>query len=572
MTKRFLSLFLAVILMMSVLSLATLFTHAESNAAEKLGDVDGDGEIAILDATAIQRHLASLKTLSDSEIRRGKVSGEAELTILDATLIQRYLASLIDRFPAADTAPTDSPTEPYTDEPTGFHAYTITVRDDGISKAYASTDGVIEGADYVTLTAEPKASYTFKQWQISGNYTIISGSLTDAVLVIAPHSDITALAQFEKEAPEEATKVKDNITVYFSNNKNWSTVNAYIYKQSTGTAMSAWPGKAMTYVKTNDMGEKVYSVTADVTKYDRIIFNNGSQQTTDTPLTKASSGYFIIGESNGKLLAGLYPYGQNSEGSIKTVSMNYPDGYKKNIYIWTPVGYNPADKTKKYSVLYMCDGQNLFGQKTTLSGYEWECDETVLSLMQNGGDGVIVVGVDNSTDKRDHELTPNIGALSPTASASFKNGGGKVFSDFVVDTVIPYVESNYNVNSIRGIAGSSSGGIEAFYIGVEHPETFRYVGALSPAFLLFEKTVWDSYLSEKDFSGNVPRIYFYNGNSSKDSLERRLYTDAVAMEGWMKSHGYPADKMATVVDNDGVHSEAFWALYFPELLSYGLNL
>lgn len=499
MKKRILSLILTAVLMLSILFSTTLFTRA----ADTLGDVDGDGEIAILDATDIQRHLAGLTTLDQGAIARGKVSGGDELVILDATLIQRWLAKLIDRFPAEEIKPTEAPTVKPTEPP----------------------------------TQPPTEKPT--------------------------------------EPIEEVNKVKNNITVYFSNNKNWSTVNAYIYNYATNTPMSQWPGSAMKYVKTNDMGEKVYSVTVDAAKYDRVIFNNGTQQTTDTPLTKSNSGYFIIGSSNGKLLAGLYPYGQDGEGNIKTVSMNYPDGYKKKVYIWTPVGYDPADKTKKYSVLYMCDGQNLFGQTSTLSGYEWECDETVLSLMQNGGDGVIVVGIDNSTNKRDHELTPNLGELSAIAKqygSSFKNGGGKVYSDFVVDTVIPYVESNYNVNSIRGIAGSSSGGIEAFYIGMEHMDKFRYIGALSPAFLLFEKNVWDSYLSAKDFSGDLPRIYFFNGNSKNDQLEQELYKSAVKMEGWMKTHGYPADKMTTVVDNDGTHSEAFWALYFPEMLSRCLDL
>ena len=377
------------------------------------------------------------------------------------------------------------------------------------------------------------------------------------------------------------TKVKNNITIRFTNNKNWSKVNAYIYNGSTGANLKAWPGTAMTNYTVNSLNEKVYYMTVDVTQYDRIIFNNGTDQTTDTPITKSSTGYFIdpIGKGKaygGKYIAGVYPYGQNGEGNIDTVTMNYPDGYNKKIYIWTPEGYDPADKSKKYSVLYMCDGQNLFGQETTLSGYEWECDETALSLMQNGGDGIIIVGIacGDTEARRNHELTPNLGQLAPIVSGdtSYQNGGGRVFSDFVTDTVIPYVEANYNTNSIRGVAGSSSGGIEAFYIGMENMDKFRYIGALSPAFILYNKSVWDNYLSTKDFSGEVPRIYSFCGNSTQDQLEQALYTNAVAMEGWMTNHGYPSDKMITVTDQDAVHNEGFWALYFPEALSWGLDL
>ena len=521
MSKRILSILLAGVVILSLAAVTATVSYADTSPL--LGDADGDGDVLILDATTIQRILVSLPVTGFNK-DAADTDSDGVVTIIDATNIQRYLTAFKDGYPIGK--PIQAPTQPATQRPTGQPA-----------------------------TANPTQAPTVKPTE-------------------PPTQPPTEAPQ-----PEEPTKVKDNITVYFSNNKNWTTVNAYIYKQSTGTAMSKWPGTAMTYVKTNNEGEKVYSVTVDVTRYDRIIFNNGTDQTTDTPITKASSGYFLdpAGKGKdygGKYLAGLYPYGETREGSIKTVSMDYPDGYKKKVYIWTPAGYNAADKSKKYSVLYMCDGQNLFGQKTTLSGFEWECDETVLSLMKNGGDGVIVVGVDNSTNKRDHELTPNIGKLSATAQSygsSFANGGGKVYSDFMVDTVIPYVEANYNTNSIRGVAGSSSGGIEAFYIGMEHMDKFRYVGALSPAFLLFDKSVWDTYLGAKDFSGNVPRVYFFNGNGN-DQLEQELYKDAVAMEGWMKAKGYPADKMKTVVDNDGTHSEGFWAVYFPEMLSWGLNV
>ena len=501
MMKRFFSLILAAALMLCMICVAVT---AESSAVP--GDADCDGTLAIVDATAIQRHLAGITKLSDEGVALAKVTGNPVLSILDATAIQRKLAGIITSFPCEEQQPTEAkPTEAPTQPPT----------------------------------------------------------------------------QTPTEPHDEVTKVKNNITVYFSNNKKWPVVNAYVYNDATGTAMVAWPGEAMHYVKTNNEGEQVYSYTADVSKYDRIIFNNGSDQTTNTPITKASSGYFVdpIGKDkaySGKYIAGVYPYGQDGEGKVTTISMDYPDGYKKKVYIWTPEGYNANDKSKKYSVLYMCDGQNLFGQASTLSGYEWECDESVLSLMQNGGDGIIVVGVEaGATEaKRNHELTPNLGKLSDLGSGdpSYQNGGGKVFSDFVVNKVIPYVESNYNTNSIRGIAGSSSGGIEAFYIGMEHMDMFRYIGALSPAFILYDKEVWDTYLNTKNFSGDVPRIYFFCGNSSQDLLEQYLYHNATAMEGWMKNHGYPASKMITVTDQEAVHNEGFWALYFPEMLSWCMDL
>ena len=501
---------LSLLLIVTLVLGLVLSVSVSTAAAQLYGDVDGDNDVTIRDTAFIQRFLAGAIELDDAAQTRGDVDADDDVTIRDASMIQRYLSGVIDSFPSGKELPTQAPTIAPTDAPT-----------------QAPTQAPTEPEDVIT-------------------------------------------------------KVKNNIPIYFTNNKKWSKVYAYLFNSETGASQKAWPGTQMTNYTTNSLGENVYSMTVDVTKYDRVIFNNGSVQTTNMPVTKASSGYFVdpIGKNNiysTKYIGGLYPYGQSGEGTLKTVRFTYPDGnYNKNVYIWLPEGYDANDKSKKYSVLYMCDGQNLFGQATTLSGYEWECDESVLSLMQNGGDGVIVVGIAcGDTEKlRNHELTPNLGQLASIVSGdtSYQNGGGKAFSDFVTDTVIPYIDKNYNVNSIRGIAGSSSGGIEAFYIGMENMDKFRYIGALSPAFILYNKSVWDSYLNTKDFSGDVPRIYFFCGNSTQDQLEQALYPNATAMEGWMKNHGYPADKMITKTDAEAVHNEGFWALYFPEMLSWCLDL
>jgi len=58
-----------------------------------LGDADGDGDVSILDATAIQRTLAKLSTKSYVEAA-ADADGDTEITINDATAIQRYIAQL----------------------------------------------------------------------------------------------------------------------------------------------------------------------------------------------------------------------------------------------------------------------------------------------------------------------------------------------------------------------------------------------------------------------------------------------------------------------------------------------
>ncbi len=63
-----------------------------------LGDVNGDGEISVLDATIIQRAVAKLVTLTEAEAACADVDGDGEIAVIDATIIQRFVAKLITEF------------------------------------------------------------------------------------------------------------------------------------------------------------------------------------------------------------------------------------------------------------------------------------------------------------------------------------------------------------------------------------------------------------------------------------------------------------------------------------------
>lgn len=87
MIKRSLSLALAILILMLLTAIIP------TSAAEIIGDADGDGEITIVDATAIQRYLALLPN-ENFDKTAADIYGDGEITILDATAIQRWLAAL----------------------------------------------------------------------------------------------------------------------------------------------------------------------------------------------------------------------------------------------------------------------------------------------------------------------------------------------------------------------------------------------------------------------------------------------------------------------------------------------
>ncbi|MFY7758871.1 MAG: alpha/beta hydrolase-fold protein, partial [Flavobacterium stagni] len=76
----------------------------------------------------------------------------------------------------------------------------------------------------------------------------------------------------------------------------------------------------------------------------------------------------------------------------------------RNIDIWLPKDYST---TKKYSVLYMHDGQMLFDATTTWNKQAWEVDDVMTQLFQSGAiQECIVVGVWNGGATRHADYFP----------------------------------------------------------------------------------------------------------------------------------------------------------------------
>lgn len=310
--------------------------------------------------------------------------------------------------------------------------------------------------------------------------------------------------------------------------------------------------------KSSDEKTALYTGNADPAKFDRVIVTADGTETIELAYNDYVRAWDI---SSGK----PYPGTTVTEPQYDRVTFDYEDR-KKDVLIWKPEDYDPSS-ADKYAVIYMTDGQNLFDRKATSTG-SWGVAESIAEMTANGGQKCIIVGVENGATWRDEELTPDIGKVT---EASYENGKGKYFSDFVMDTVMPYVNEHYNVYTDREhthIAGSSSGGIESFYIAMEHPDKFASVGALSPAFLLYTDDTWVEYLNKKDFSKNAPLVYLYCGNSSADQLEQPLCISTKTMPNNLKVCGYPDDKVVIKLYENGVHNEMYWRAVFPDYLKY----
>lgn len=145
------------------------------------------------------------------------------------------------------------------------------------------------------------------------------------------------------------------------------------------------------------------------------------------------------------------------------------------VRVWLPPGYrDPANLNRRYPVLYMMDGQNLFDVCPSMNHEEWEIDETLTRLINAGKVApIIVVGIDAPDDGplRAAELVPFPDYTSPFPFTPH----GEQWPAFLTDEVMPYVASQYRVRSGRSstaIGGDSYGAIAALYALVTRPHVF----------------------------------------------------------------------------------------------------
>ncbi len=230
---------------------------------------------------------------------------------------------------------------------------------------------------------------------------------------------------------------------------------------------------------------------------------------------------------------------------------------KRKIRIYLPPDYDAANK--KYPVMYMHDGQNLFDYNTSFAG-EWEVDETLNKLYQENGFGLIVIGIDNGGNKRMDEY-------SPWKIGKYGGGEGDAYVEFIVKTLKPYVDKNYRTKPERentAIIGSSMGGLISHYAGLKYPDTFGVVGAFSPSFWLSD-SCYDFATNHSD--NHKTKMYFLAGDNESETMVSNLDK----MIELMKANGFNKENIKSKIVLDGEHNEKLWRENFEETILWLFN-
>ncbi|RZK20672.1 MAG: phosphonate ABC transporter ATP-binding protein [Pedobacter sp.] len=215
----------------------------------------------------------------------------------------------------------------------------------------------------------------------------------------------------------------------------------------------------------------------------------------------------------------------------------------RRIWIYLPKGY--VKSKRKYPVIYMQDGQNLFHANPPRAN-EWAVDSVMDSLIREGSKEMIIVGIDHAGKDRLKEYNPY--------DSQYGKGEGKAYVSFLVETLKPYIDSKYRtLKDVKNtsIAGSSMGGLISMYAIAEYPKVFGSAGVFSPAFWLAPKIYTD--IAERLAGLKNSRIFFVAGDKEGTAMVRDM----------KKVHDIlnPDGKNRNVVlleKEDGKHTEWFW--------------
>lgn len=228
----------------------------------------------------------------------------------------------------------------------------------------------------------------------------------------------------------------------------------------------------------------------------------------------------------------------------------------RDIIVWLPPDYD-MEPEKRFPVLYMHDGQNIFDAVTSYTGVDWQADETATRLISEGKmQGIIIVGIYNSDDRLDEY------SLSPK---------GKLYRDFLVNTLKPFIDKEYRTLPGRehtATMGSSMGGLVSFLLVWYHSRVFSGAGCLSPSFV-YHKSQAIKTLKKSDLPGEKVRIYMDCGGVGG---ERLLYKGCKKVARILRKKGLAAGKdFVFYYDRNANHSEGAWAsrLWRPFLFLFG---
>jgi predicted alpha/beta superfamily hydrolase len=243
---------------------------------------------------------------------------------------------------------------------------------------------------------------------------------------------------------------------------------------------------------------------------------------------------------------------------VDVPSQHLPHPHTVTVHL--PVGYEHQPE-RRYPVLYLHDGQNVFDAHTAFAGVAWEADETAERLQRlRQMTPIIQVGVANTPD-RIREYAPHPGQADDLVHKHAR---------FLMEEVKPFIDRTYRTKSearFTGICGSSLGGLSSVYLTREYPEVFGRCAAMSPSLWWDDERYLQAALDTPKGLGQAT-MWIDIGSAEGFSEAGRKANVRRASKLANRLASFHPDRVRFVEVPDGLHNESAWAARYPDMLRF----
>lgn len=225
-------------------------------------------------------------------------------------------------------------------------------------------------------------------------------------------------------------------------------------------------------------------------------------------------------------------------------------GNAREITIYLPAGYDEHPE-RRYPVLYMQDGQNLFdAERAYVPGQHWQLKEAAdAAIGERTAAPMIIVGADHAGPARIDEYTP---VHDPR-----HNGGGRAddYGRFLAEELKPAIDARFRTlddAANTAIGGSSLGGLVSLYFVLKRPGVFGRAAVMSPSVWWRDRAVLKAVDA---YAGPAPRLWIdIGGREGAEALG-----DARTLRNRLRAKGWNEETFHFHEDRRGDHSERAWA-------------
>jgi predicted alpha/beta superfamily hydrolase len=232
----------------------------------------------------------------------------------------------------------------------------------------------------------------------------------------------------------------------------------------------------------------------------------------------------------------------------------------RTLIVYLPPAYE-VEAGRRFPVLYMQDGQNLFDPQTSfIKGNDWRMGETADELIEAGEvEPLIIAGIYNAGDRRIDEYTPG-------KDKRLGGGHADTYGRLLVEKLKPFVDARYRTlpgPENCGLGGSSLGGLVTLYLGLRYPGIFSRLALISPSVWWRQRTILKAVagLPQK------PKLRIWLDIGARESQRAvpdvRALRDGLIRKGWQ-----PGADLAYFEAKNGEHTESAWALRVGPMLRF----